>query len=103
MPLSVFNPDSTPLVDAILREFDCELPASMSVYPDRGRERKLAKREKVIHTVRRFEDLMASDDAPRTEAELLAALTPVMTWVLSWLFRQLVIQVLKSCWSRWNG
>lgn len=91
------------LLAAALIEFDCELPSTVSVYPDRGRERRLAKRAKVSRTVLQFEALMRSDNTPKSEAELIAALTPVVTILLSWFVRQLVIQVLKYCWKQWHS
>lgn len=103
MPFSVFNPESVSLLNEALREFDCEAPTSLAPLPDRNRERRLAKRDKVTKTVQRFEALMNGPNPPATEAEMLAALTPVVAWVLSWFIRQLVIEVLRFCWRRWNS
>jgi hypothetical protein len=106
MSLTVFDPDDAADAQSlggfraeIWKEFGVEpLPQYSSRSEPAKRKRK---REKVDSTVSDFIDLMTSNDAPETEAEMLAALTPVATWLLSWFVRQLVIQVLQACWKRW--
>lgn len=104
MPLSVFNPDQFNVDHfrgEVWKEFDVDqLPGFSSRTEPKARKKK---RERVNSTVDKFVELMNSENPPATEAEMLAELTPVMTWLLSWFIRQLVIQVLKFCWSRWNS
>lgn len=89
------------LHEAAWKEFGCE-PVPQTCGRKESR-RAIARRERVSDTVDRFLDLMASDDAPFDEASMIAALVPLSTWLLSWIFRQLVIQVLKFCWRKWSS
>ena len=111
MSLKLFHPDDlfrtggvTPprspleneLLAAALLEFDCEpLPPGYGSGERRRRERKRAK---VADTTSRFVAAIRSDSPPATEAEAIALLAPIGAWLLSWLIRQLVIQVIKFLW-----
>lgn len=88
------------LHEAAWKEFGCEpVPQFCG---RRESRREIARRERVTTTVDRFLDLMSSDDAPFDEAGVIAALAPLGTWLLSWICRQLVIQVLKFCWRQYS-
>jgi hypothetical protein len=88
------------LHEAAWKEFGCEpVPKSSGRKESR---RAIARRERVDDTVDKFLDLMASDDPPKSEAEVIAQLVPVSVWLMSWLFRQLAIQLLKFCWKKWS-
>jgi len=104
--MKIFNPDGmvarseleNGLLAAAWREFDCEpLAATSGRAEDRRREQKRAK---IADTTSRFVAAMRSSSPPATEADAIAELAPVGAWLLSWLFRQMVIQVIKFLWRK---
>lgn len=84
----------------VLQDMECEpLPQASGRRESPARRRK---REKVERTVDSFLQAMAGPNPPKTEEEMLCQLTPVAAWILSWLVRQLLTQILKACWRRWT-
>jgi hypothetical protein len=89
------------LRSGVLAEMDAlPIPQASGRRESRGQQRR---REKVERTVDEFLASMGGANPPATEDELLTRLTPLTVYVMSWLIRQLVIQVLKACWRRWHA
>ncbi len=86
---------------SVLAEMDALPIPQSSGRPETPARRR--RRERIESTVHNFLATMTGSDPPQTEQEMIARLTPLATYVLSWLIRQLVIQVLKACWRRWHG
>ncbi|MBL8815981.1 MAG: hypothetical protein JNL58_08110 [Planctomyces sp.] len=101
MNVRIYNPPLDRF--AQLRE-DVLQDMSIEALP-KGREsrRERRRREKVERTIEEFRCEMEGSDPPRSEEELLTRLTPITSFLISWLIRQIVIEVLKACWRRWNG
>ena len=109
MTLRIFNPDDQSqtlhgeLLAAAFAEFDCGPVADSGRQGSRRITRAQARRrERVSQTCVEFTDLMLSPKAPLTEEEAVAMLTPTTVWLLQWFCQQLVIQVVKFLWRRWN-
>lgn len=105
MSLRLFTADDADRIDTlrfgVMQELDCEpVPESSGRREPAARRRK---REKVSRTIDTFVEAMHSHDPPRSEDEVVARLTPLAAWAFSWLIGQLVMQVLKACWRRWNA
>lgn len=95
------SPDALRLLAAAWVEFDCHPTVYQSCsVPEEPRRSN--RRRRVTEITNRFLSSMASASPPRTEAEAIAALTPITAWLLSWLIRQLAIQVIKFLWRRWH-
>lgn len=67
----------------------------------KGRKRN-KKAEKVSATVQRFKKVMSGPNPPRTQEEAVAAVAPLLVYLIGILFRQLMIEVIKWCWEKYN-
>ena len=102
MTLMLFNPDAavTILHSQAFKEFGCDVPKQQA--GRRDRHKLTQKRERIAETVDDFLDVMATDNPPQSEAEVIAALVPLSTWLLSWIIRRLVVQVIRFCWRKYQ-
>ena len=88
------------------RQFDCDT-LSHVVAGDRGLKRKdLEKRTRkqrdVQGTLNRFRSLMESPNPPRTKKEAVAALSPIVAYLLWSIFKMLAIQIIEWAWDRYT-
>lgn len=106
--IRIFDPDAPntlhgELLAAAYAEFDCGPVACTSSQRSRMSRGQAKRRDKVTQTTVEFTDLMLSPQAPQTEDEAVKLLSPVTAWLLSWLVRQLAIQVIKFLWRKWHA
>jgi hypothetical protein len=88
------------------RQFDCDDLSSV-VAGHRGLKRKdLEKRTRkqrdVQGTLSRFRSLMESQDPPRTKQEAVAALSPIVAYLLWSIFKMLAIQIIEWAWEKYQ-
>jgi hypothetical protein len=88
------------------RQFDCD-DLTAVVAGHRGLKRKdLEKRtrkQRDVHgTLSRFRSLMESPSPPKTKQEAVAALSPIVAYLLWSFFKMLAIEVIEWVWDRYQ-
>ena len=88
------------------RRFDCDDLSHLVAYHRGFSEIDLRKRRKkrcnVESTLTRFRSAMESPNPPKTKAEAVAALSPVVAYLLWSVFKMLAIQIIEWAWDRYH-
>lgn len=58
------------------------------------------KRQRLAETIQKFNEVMSSDNPPRTKQEAVEMVAPFLTLLLSILFKQFAIQVIEWLWDQ---
>jgi hypothetical protein len=70
-------------------------------YSGNKRTKKRSKRQqRVDMTIDKFVEAMSSDSPPKTEQELIQKVSVEFSWLMWFLFKTLITEVLKWCWKR---
>lgn len=88
------------------RRFDCDDLSHVVAYHRGFCEFDVKKRKKkqrnIETTLSRFRAAMESPSPPRTKQEAVAALSPIMAYLLWSVFKFLAIQIIEWAWDRYH-
>lgn len=88
------------------RRFDCDDLSQMVAYHRGFYGTDIKKRKKkqrnVESTLSRFRAAMESQNPPKTKAEAVAALSPIVAYLLWSIFKMLAIQIIEWAWDRYH-
>ncbi len=65
-------------------------------------DRRKEKQRNTESTLTRFRSLMESPDPPKTKEEAVAALSPIVAYLLWSIFKMLAIKVIEWAWDRYH-
>ena len=85
--------------------FDCRTYVTESRNPAFARgakqhKEKQKKQKQIRTTIDRFREVMSSDNPPQTVDEAVTAIAPLITLILSILFRQFIVELIEWIWEQ---
>jgi hypothetical protein len=60
------------------------------------------KKQRIGDTLTRFRTLMESPNPPKTKQEAVAALSPIMAYLLWSIFKMFAVQIIEWAWDRYT-
>lgn len=88
------------------KQFDCDdLSAVVAGYRGFGQfdlKKRKKKQRNVESTLSRFRAAMESQNPPKTKAEAVATLSPIVAYLLWSIFKMLAIQIIEWAWNRYH-
>jgi hypothetical protein len=91
-----------PFANDTLFEQACKhfgVPGGVASFAKPNKERA-AKRKRIAKTIDRFRAVMSRPNPPRTKQEAVEAIAPLLTIILSMVFKQFAIEVIEWLWDQ---
>jgi hypothetical protein len=86
------------LYDAVCNHFKVT-PQAVSMFR-KPNKKEARKREQIAETLDRFRKVMSSQYPPQTKQQAVQAIAPLLTIILSMVFKQFAIEVIEWLWDQ---